>query len=76
MIKIELTKEEYTSLVEAIDELDPFNDLPIGTMVETKEVIIEIVCSECHGTGTIEVGEHDNIHTKKCPCRQKEDDEE
>lgn len=32
------------------------------------------VCSDCNGTGEVEVGRDDDITTKKCHCRIEEED--
>lgn len=72
MTKIELTVEELDSLYEKLeDALD--TDLLPGQLVETENIVIEIVCSDCHGTGVVTEGEHDNIVEKKCHCKIQDD---
>lgn len=71
--KVELTKEELVELA-ALLALGNEEDWVRGHMIETDGITIEVVCSDCHGTGEVEEGQFDDIRTVKCHCQIKEHD--
>ena len=68
MIKIELTKEELQTLSDRVEQA--INDeIGVGDTLEIADLDIEIVCSDCHGTGVVTEGQHDDIRESKCACQ-------
>ena len=83
MIKIELTKEELQTLLERVEQA--INDeIGVGDMIELEKIVeIEIVCSDCHGTGEVTVDEAvypdagsptAPIGTRTCHCKHREEE--
>ena len=77
MTKIELTKEEVFDMTECLSLID-HHDLVPTQLIELGNLTIEVVCSECRGTGEISVDEDDGqghtmrgVGTQKCICKSK-----
>jgi len=82
MTKIEITREELQELSDTLN--DAVSEYPaVGQLIEMNALTIEIVCSDCHGTGEVSVAESDGeghtmqgVGTQKCLCKINNENEE